>query len=102
MTIHESGTITDKLKLFNLSPQEGQVYLYLLERGSAFGGSKIAAGAGLHRQNVHTALKKLTELGLIEEMPAGKRPRYRALSPKRLGVIAKQKYEEAERIVRDL
>ncbi|MDO8624354.1 MAG: helix-turn-helix domain-containing protein [bacterium] len=94
--------VAAKLRQFGLAPNDIQAYIFLLERGSAFGGSKIAGSLGLHRQYVHHSLKKLLELELIEEVPSGVRMKYRALSPRHFSVLAKKQFESAERAVAEL
>ena len=42
----------DKLSQFGLTENDTAVYTLLLERGVAFGGSKIAARLKMHRQYV--------------------------------------------------
>jgi sugar-specific transcriptional regulator TrmB len=87
---------------FGLSDNESKVYVYLLEKGQAMGGSKIALATSIHRQYVYLALPKLIGLGLVEEVPHGKLSKYRALPPKEIEKIAKKKVLEAEDIVREL
>lgn len=87
---------------FGLSENESKVYVYLLERGGEIGGSKIAVGAGLHRQYVYMALPRLVQLGLVEEVAHGKLSKYRANAPQEIEKIAKKRVIEAEDIVREL
>jgi sugar-specific transcriptional regulator TrmB len=90
------------LHSFGLSESESKVYVYLLERGGEIGGSKIAIGAGLHRQYVYLTLPRLMQLGLVEEIPHGKLSKYRASAPAEIGKIAKKRVIEAEDLVKEL
>lgn len=90
------------LHSFGLSQNESKVYVYLLERGEAVGGSKIAVGTGLHRQYVYLSFPRLMQLGLIEEVPYGKLSKYQAVAPREIEKIAKRKVIEAEDLVRYL
>lgn len=92
----------EMLRAFGLSQSEAKVYVYLLERGSESGGSKIAIGAKLHRQYVYTALPRLIELGLVEKVPHGKQKKYRARGPNEIEKIARKRMVEAEEIVKEL
>jgi predicted transcriptional regulator len=90
------------LKSFGLTENESKVYVYLLEKGGEIGGSKMAAGAKLHRQYVYLALPRLLQLGLVEEMSHGKLSKYRAMSPLKIEKIAKKRVIEAEDLVKEL
>lgn len=90
------------LESFGLSENESKVYVYLLERGEAAGGSKIAIGTGIHRQYVYLSLPRLMQLGLVEEVPHGKLSKYQATAPREIEKIAKRKVIEAEDIVKTL
>lgn len=97
-----NSPFTDSLAQFGLTETDSRVYILLLEGGLLMGGSKIAARLSLHRQYVHTSLRKLLELSLIEEVPTGTRKRYRALPPQYLTHLAKKRLEEAESTARQL
>ncbi len=95
-----------------LTENDGKVYLFLLERGTEFGGSKIALRLGMHRQYVHNSLQKLLQMELVEELSAcvhpaklqrsGTRKVYKALPPQQLSRIAKAQLASAEQVVREL
>jgi sugar-specific transcriptional regulator TrmB len=105
LAIEEENEQHKALKLltsFGLSENESKVYVYLLERGEAVGGSKIAIGCSLHRQYVYLSLPRLMQLGLVEEVPHGKLNKYRAQAPREIEKIAKKKVIEAEDLVRHL
>lgn len=90
------------LEDFGLTENEALVYTYLLERGTEAGGSKIAFGAGIHRQYVYISMSKLVELSLVETISHGKQKKYKAVAPSQIEKIAKRKIVEAEDIVREL
>ncbi len=96
------STLHAQLENLGLTENDAKVYLYLLERGTAFGGSKIATALGLHRQYVHYSLQKLLGLELIEEVPSGVRSKYQALPPQYLTHLAKKNLENAERVAKEL
>lgn len=100
LTRHPRGV--SMLKDFGLTENEALVYTYLLERGVEIGGSKIAIGAGLHRQYVYLSMEKLIESGLVETVDHGKQKKYKAVAPNQIEKIAKRKIVEAEDIVREL
>lgn len=91
-----------QLESLGLTENDAKVYLHLLERGVAFGGSKVAVALGLHRQYVHYSIQKLLELELIEEVPSGVRKKYKALPPQYLTHLAKKNLENAERVAKEL
>lgn len=97
-TTHIVTQLTD----LGLSNKEAAVYVFLLERGSAFAGSKIARALSLHRQYVYTALQTLIKLELVEEVPTGARIRYRAMPPEYLTRHAQMQLDQAKRLVREL
>lgn len=96
-----SGT-HERLLTLGLTENDARVYVHLLERGTAFGGSKIATALSLHRQYAHYSLEKLLRLGLIEEVPSGARVKYRALPPSYLTHLAKKQLADAEATAREL
>lgn len=92
----------EALVKFGLSENEVRVYLYLLERGEAVGGTKIAQGTSIHRQYVYFILPKLIEIGLVEEILVGKWAKYIALSPSHLEKIARKRVYETESLIDNL
>jgi len=94
--------IVELLKPMGLTENDAAVYIFLLERGQPFGGSKIAGRLELHRQYVHNSLQKLLTLGLIEEIPSGARTQYKALPPQYITHLAKRQLETAEHAAREL
>lgn len=98
----EHRELMSSLMNFGLSENETRIYVYLLERGEAVGGTKIAAGTSIHRQYVYVILPKLIEMGLVEEVSFGKRAKYLALSPNRLERIARDRVKETESLIENL
>ncbi len=97
-----TSILHSQLEELGLNQNDSMVYLFLLERGSAFGGSKIAAALGLHRQYVHSSIQKLLTFPLLEEVPSGIRTKYKALPPQYLTRHAKKNMENAERVAQEL
>lgn len=94
--------LLELLKPLGLTENDASVYIFLLERGQPFGGSKIAGRLELHRQYVHNSLQKLLTLELIEEIPSGVRTQYKALPPHYITSVAKKQLKSAERAAREL
>lgn len=97
-----TNNFTGRLAQFGLTENDSAVYLFLLERGAAFGGSKIAASLSLHRQYVHNSLQKLLSLGLIEQPVKGPRPKFQSLPPQQLTHLARKRLQDTESAVREL
>lgn len=98
----QQNPLVDRLVAFGLSGAEAQIYVYLLEKGTASGGSKIAQATGLHRQYVYLAIPRLIELGLMEEVPHGKQNRYVARAPIEIEKIGRKRSLAAGELARDL
>lgn len=96
------NSLIQRLVEFGFSKTEASIYVYLLEKGSETGGSKIASGTGLHRQYVYLALPNLINRGLVEEIPRGKQAKYKARPPQELEKIGRKKSIEASDLARDL
>ena len=94
--------LTERLVSFGLSDPEARIYVYLLERGSETGGSKIALATGLHRQYVYLAIPQLIKRGLVEEVPHGKQNRYIARPPVEIEKIGRKRALMAGDLARDL
>ena len=90
------------LQDFGLTKNETLIYIYLLERGTETGASKIALGTGLHRQYVYLSMERLIELGLIEPVTHGKQKKYKASPPAQVEKIARRRALQAGDIVREL
>lgn len=87
----ERNDLISKLIDFGLSSSEASIYLYLLQKGTETGGSKIALGTELHRQYIYNALPKLISLGLVEEVIHGKQAKYKASSPQIIEILGRKK-----------
>ncbi len=98
----EEQPLVSQLAAWGLSRAEAEVYLYLLQKTGESGGSKIALGAGLHRQYVYIALEKLLAVGLVEAIPFGKHKKYKARSPFEIEKITRKRSIEASDLVREL
>jgi sugar-specific transcriptional regulator TrmB len=101
-TIHKHQRAFEMLKEFGLSQNDALIYMYLLERGSETGGSKIALGTGIHRQYVYIGLERLIGMGLVEVVRGGTHNKYRAVGESQIEKIARRRVVEAESIVREL
>ncbi len=87
---------------FGFSENVSLVYVYLLKAGTAVGGSSIAAGTSLHRQYVYLTLPQLIDIGLVEEVPHGKRLQYKAKPPIELEKIGRKRSVLATDLAYDL
>jgi sugar-specific transcriptional regulator TrmB len=94
--------LLERLVSFGFSHHEATIYLYLLERGTEMGGSKIALGTKLHRQYVYLSLPRLITEGLVEEIPHGKQARYKAEAPHVIEKLGRKRAIEASDLARDL
>ena len=108
----DQNPLYSQLSGLGLTENDSRVYIFLLKRGVAFGGSKVAARLGMHRQYVHNSLQKLLEMELVEEVRGGARPtsqglrgarrQYQALPPQQLSRMARKQLDAAEHTVREL
>lgn len=92
----------DQLTKLGFSKAESLVYVYLLERGSETGVSKIAIGTGMHRQQVYTTIPLLITAGIIEEVSEGKVSKYKARAPQILERVVRRKIGVAEDLAQEL
>lgn len=92
----------EKLAELGFSKAEGLIYVYLLEKGSEVGVSKIAAGTRMHRQQVYMTIPLLLEAGIIEEIKEGKVSKYKARLPQNLERVIRRKMVIAEDIAQEL
>jgi len=90
------------LKSAGLTDTDTAVYVFLLERGSSFGGSKIAQFLHIHRQYVYNSIEKLKRLQLVEQLGTEPRPKFRALPPQQLTHLARKNLQATETLVRRL
>lgn len=101
-SLAENQPLIDQLSMWGLSKAEAGVYVYLLQKTSESGGSKIAVGTGLHRQYVYIALEKLINTGLVEAIAFGKHKRYKARSPLEIEKITRRRSIETSDLVHEL
>lgn len=92
----------DQLAKLGFSKAESLVYVYLLERGSETGVSKIAVGTGMHRQQVYTTIPLLVTAGIVEEVNEGKVSKYKAKAPQMLERVVRRKMGVAEDLAQAL
>lgn len=98
----EESPYIKKLATLGFSKAEALIYVYLLEKGSESGVSKIAAGAGMHRQQVYMTIPLLLEAGILEEVKNGKLAKYKARPPQHLERVARKKMVVAEDLAQEL
>jgi sugar-specific transcriptional regulator TrmB len=96
------SSLQGKLVSFGFTASEAKIYLYLLEKGTETGGSKIALGTDLHRQYVYTALPRLLADGLVEEIAHGKQAKYKAKSPQVIETLGRKRALVAGDLAREL
>ncbi|MEI6810615.1 MAG: helix-turn-helix domain-containing protein [Candidatus Nomurabacteria bacterium] len=92
----------EKLADLGFSKAEALIYLYLLEKGTETGVSKIAVGISMHRQQVYITLPLLVEAGIVEEIKEGKISKYKARPPHRLEHSIRRKMVLAEDLAQEL
>ncbi len=98
----EESPYIEKLATLGFSRAESLIYVYLLEKGSETGVSKIAVGAKMHRQQVYMTLPSLLESGIIEEIKGVNIAKYKARSPQHLEKVARRKVMVAEDLAQEL
>jgi sugar-specific transcriptional regulator TrmB len=98
----ERSPYLEKLASLGFSKAESLVYIYLLERGSKTGVSKIAIGTKIHRQQIYLTIPSLLEAGLLEEIKEGKITKYKARPPQHLERVARKKMVVAEDLALEL
>ncbi len=98
----EHPELATQLAEFGLTQNEARIYLALLSRGMALGGSEIARETTIHRQYVYVTLEKLIALGLVISVRHGARAIYRAAPPATLEKIARKKMGKVSDLVESL
>jgi sugar-specific transcriptional regulator TrmB len=98
----EENPYIEKLASLGFSKAESRIYVYLLEKGSEAGVSKIAAGAKMHRQQVYMTIPSLVEAGIVEEIKDGSITKYKARPPQHLERVARKKMVVAEDLAQEL
>lgn len=92
----------EKLADLGFSKAEALIYVYLLEKGTETGVSKIAVGISMHRQQVYITLPLLVEAGIVEEIKEGKISKYKARPPHILERVVRRKMSVAEDLAQEL
>lgn len=98
----EENPYIEKLARLGFSRAEGLIYVYLLEKGTEAGVSKIAIGVKMHRQQVYMTIPLLLEVGIIEEIKEGSIAKYKARPPQYLERVARKKMVVAEDLAVEL
>ncbi len=81
------------LREIGLSSNESKVYEVLLKTGES-SVQTIANKSGVHRRNVYDSISKLTEKGLVSEIFVKGEKNFKAIDPRRLLEILKEKEEK--------
>jgi len=93
--------ITPILKQFGLNDKEIQVYLALLDLGSALAGD-ITKKSEVNRTNVYDALERLIKKGLATFVISANRKIFEPVNPSRLREILKEKEDKLDLMIDDL
>ncbi len=83
----------ETLREIGLSPNEARVYEALLQTGEASVQS-ISIKSKVHRRNVYDSLSKLNEKGLVSEVFIKGEKHFKAMNPRRLLELVKEKEEK--------
>jgi sugar-specific transcriptional regulator TrmB len=81
-----------------LSPNEGKIYLFLVEHGES-SVAEIAVGAGIHRRNAYDAIERLVDKGLCSPLLSSKENRYNAVDPDKLLEIEGEQRSKLEEVL---
>lgn len=87
----DESEVIQKLEKLGLSRKDASVYLFLLQRTSEVGSSKIILGTGLHSQYVYNSLQTLEERGLVKHVIKNGRKKWSANSPRRIESLVEEK-----------
>lgn len=90
--------LTDVLKLIGLQPKQADVYLALLELGTATV-NPIATKAGIKRPTTYLILDDLAKKGLVSVVPREKKVLYTAESPEKIAGDLNKKQEMLKRFM---
>ena len=85
----------------DLSPNEGKIYLSLLEHGES-SISAIAVNARIHRRNAYDAIGRLINKGLVFEVWSPTENKYGAVSPEKLRELLADQQRQLETALPDL
>ncbi|MFC1691612.1 TrmB family transcriptional regulator [Nanoarchaeota archaeon] len=89
------------LRDIGLSPNESRVYEALLHTGEA-SVQAISLKSGVHRRNVYDSLNKLAEKGLASEVFVKGEKNFKAINPRRLLELIKEKEERINKALPEM
>lgn len=89
------------LKEIGLSVNEARVYETLIKISEA-SVQKISNKSGVHRRNVYDSLSKLTEKGLVSESFIKGEKNFKAINPRRLLDLLKEKQEKLNKALPEM
>lgn len=93
----ERGDLIDGLVIYGLSPVQAQIYITLLKLGRSTAKS-ISINSDINRVDVYRAVKRLSKLGLIEQM-LGNPITFAAVEPEQaLDILVDVKSSQIERL----
>jgi len=89
------------LRDIGLSPNESKVYEALLKTGES-SVQTVSNKCGVHRRNVYDAMQKLMEKGLASEVFIKGEKNFKAINPRRLLELLKEKEEKVNKALPDM
>jgi len=89
------------LKELGLSSNEAKVYETLFKTGES-SVQTISNKSGVHRRNVYDSLSKLMEKGLVSEIFIKEEKKFKAINPRRLLELLKEKEEKLNKAIPDM
>lgn len=89
------------LREIGLSPNEARIYESMLQLGEA-SVQTISLKSKVHRRNVYDSLAKLSEKGLASEVFIGGEKNFKAINPRRLLELIKEKEERINKVLPDM
>lgn len=89
------------LREIGLSPNEARVYEALLHTGEA-SVQEISLKSGVHRRNVYDSINKLIEKGLASEVFVKGEKNFKAINPRRLLDLIKEKEEKVNKVLPEM
>ena len=89
------------LRDVGLSPNESKVYEALLQTGEA-SVQEISNKSGVHRRNVYDSIQKLMEKGLASEVFIKGEKNFKAIHPRRLLELIKEKEEKINKVLPEM
>ena len=89
------------LRDIGLSPNEAKVYEALIKVGEA-SVQEVSNKSGVHRRNVYDAMQKLMEKGLASEVFVKGEKNFKAINPRRLLELLKEKEEKINNVLPEM